>query len=420
MLDRTAAPPVKKISKIDFQKAEHTLLPNGIPLHIINAGAHDIVSIEIILKSGKWFEPENGISYFTSQMLLEGTSRNNSIEIAEIFEFNGAHVNIAAGIDFTSIRIYAVNTKLVEVLKIVRDCILTPTFPEDELQVMKDIQKQQLRINESKNSYVAGREIRKLLFGEIHPYGRLLSIHDIEDNINVVNLRNYYEKGLLNQIEVIISGNINKNILKSLDVLSDLPKNEFPGMGHPEISIHKKQVSVERPDSLQSSIRIGRKIIPKSHPDYIGLLILNEIFGGFFGSRLMANIREDKGYTYGIHSSIVSLLHNDYLVVGTDVKKEFAENTLEEIYKEAQRLIDTSISQDELGLVKNHLLGNFLSSLETSFSLADKFKNIYFFGMGYDFYDQYIDTIHSIKVSELQELANTYLQPSSFCQVRVG
>jgi len=420
MLDRTSAPPVQKISKIDFQKAEHTRLSNGIPLHIINAGAHDIVSIEIILKSGKWFEPENGISHFTSKMLLEGTSKHSSNEIAKIFEFNGVHLIISPGIDFVSIIVYAVNSKLPEVLNIIRDCILIPTFPEDELKVMMDIQKQQLRVNEAKNSYVAGREIRKLLFGKAHPYGRLLSIQDIEENINIKNLKNYYENRLLNKIEIIISGNINDYILKTLDVFSILPNDEFFGIDHPDISVKNNKVFEERPESLQSSIRIGRKTIPKTHPDYIGLIVLNEVFGGFFGSRLMANIREDKGYTYGVHSSLISLQHDDYLVIGTDVKKEYAEKTVEEIFKEAQKLIDTPIIQDELDLVKNHLLGNFLSSLETSFSLAEKFKNIYLSGMDYGFYDQYIDTIHSIKASELQALANTYLQPSAFSQVRVG
>jgi len=420
MLDRTIAPVAGKISNINFTKARTTSLSNGIPLHIINAGQHDIVRLEIIFKSGKWYEPTNGIAYFTSKMLLEGTSHMTSRELAENFEFNGAHVNINSGIDYNILVVYVINSKLSEIIGIIKDCLLNSTFSEEELAVLKDIKRQKIRINYEKNSFVAGREVRKLLYGKAHPYGRALETDEIDQSLSREQLIKYYRQDLLNGLEIIISGKISDSLIESLQILNDLPVIapqdklwDIEAGGNSEKVISKK-------DSLQSSIRLSRRIIPKTHPDFTGLIVLNEVFGGFFGSRLMKNIRDDKGYTYGIHSSIVSHLRDSFWMVGTDVKKEFTADAIDQIYFEAERLRNEPVGIEELKIVRNYMMGNFLSSLETSFSLADKFKNIYFFGQDYSFYDKYIDTINTITALEIQELANTYLDKTEFKRVIVG
>jgi len=420
MLDRTIAPVAGKISNINFAKAKTTSLSNGIPVHIINAGQHDIVRLEIILKSGKWYERANGTAYFTSQMLLEGTSHMTSRELAEKFEFNGAHVNINFSIDLNILVVYVINSKLSEIIGIIKDCLLNSTFSEEELAVLKDIKKQKIRINYEKNSFVATREVRKLLYGQAHPYGRALEVDEIDQGLSREQLTEYFRQDLLSGIEIIISGKISDPLIESLQTFNDLPVMapqdklwDIKAGGNSDKVIPKK-------DSLQSSIRLGRRIIPKTHPDFTGMIVLNEIFGGFFGSRLMKNIREDKGYTYGIHSSIVSHLQDSFWMVGTDVKKEFADDTIDQIYFEAERLRNETVGAEELKVVRNYMMGNFLSSLETSFSLADKFKNIYFFGQDYSFYDRYIETINTITAQEIQELAIKYMDKLTFKQVVVG
>jgi predicted Zn-dependent peptidase len=419
MLDRTTPPAIRSISKVNLKRAKSIHLSNGIPVHIIDAGQHEIVRVEIILKSGKWFEKFNGIAYFASQMLLEGTSDHTSRELAEFFEYHGAHVNINSGIDYNIFTIYVIRSKLGDIIDIIRKCILDSIFPEKELNILIDIQKQQLKINNEKNTYVAGKEFRRAIYGADHPYGKALELDDY-DQISQELIDRYKGDALLRGIEIIISGQVSEKLIDVLEVLSDLP-NIYPedmyhkivGSGDTDLRIHKK-------DSLQSSLRVGSRVISKTHDDFSGLIILNELLGGFFGSRLMKNIREEKGYTYGIHSSIVSQLHDSFLVIGTDVKKEFVDHTMDEIYHEVNRLRDELVGVRELTLVKNYLLGNFLSSMETSFALADKFKNIHFFGQDYSFYDMYIDKINSITPLEIQELANKYLNASAFHSVIVG
>jgi len=420
MLDRTTPPTAQRISSLNFTKAKSVSLSSGTPIHIIHADQHDIVRLEIILKSGRWFETNIGSAYFTSQMLLEGTSGKSSKELADIFEFHGAHVSIDSGIDYNTFVVYTLSSKLVEIIDIISQCLMDSVFPENELNILKDIQRQQLRINNEKNSYVAGKEIRKLLFGNTHPYGRSLEIEDMDDKLNADLLRQYYQEDLLNDVEIIISGNVPDQLIASLEVLKILPADKRKLMTHEFDDIAISETIIEKSDSLQSSIRLGRRIISKTHEDFIGLIILNEFFGGFFGSRLMKNIREDKGYTYGIHSSIVSHIHDSFWVIGTDVKKEFVSDTIDQVLFEMDRLRDDQVGQEELNLVKNYMLGNFISSLETSFALADKFKNIHFFEQDYSFYDRYVDTINTITSQKLQDLAHRYLEKENFKKAVIG
>jgi predicted Zn-dependent peptidase len=420
MLDRTTPPAAERISSLNFTKAKTISFSNGIPIHIIHSDQHDILRLEIILKSGRWFETKMGSAYFTSQMLLEGTSGKSSKELADIFEFHGAHVSIDSGIDYNTFVVYALSSKLVEIIDIISQCLIDSVFPESELNILKDIQKQQLRINNEKNSYVAGKEIRKLLFGNTHPYGRSMEVEYLDDRLNADLLRHYYQDNVLNGIEIIISGNVPDQVIASLEVLKMLPADRGKWMAHEFDDIAKSETIIEKPDSLQSSIRLGRRIINKSHEDFIGLIILNELFGGFFGSRLMKNIREEKGYTYGIHSSIVSHIHDSFWVIGTDVKKEFVSDTIDQVLFEMERLRNDLIGMEELNLVKNYMLGNFISSLETSFALADKFKNIHFFGLDYSFYDRYIDTVNTITPQKLQDLAHRYLVKENFKKAVIG
>jgi predicted Zn-dependent peptidase len=420
MLDRTTPPAAQRISSINFAKAKSISLSNGTPLHIIQAGEHDILRLEIIMKSGRWFENRKGSAYFASQMLLEGTSGKSSKDLADIFEFHGAHVSINSGIDYNTFVVYTLSSKLGEIIDVIGQCLSDPVFPESELNILKDIQKQQLRINNEKNNYVAGKEIRKLLYSNAHPYGRSLELEDMDDTLNSGVLKQYYLERLVDNVEIIISGKVTDEIIRSLEVLSFLPAVSGKYLDHTIGDAGRPEITIEKPDSLQSSIRLGRRIIHKTHEDYIGLLVLNELLGGFFGSRLMKNIREEKGYTYGIHSSLVSHIHDSFWVIGTDVKKEYVSDTVEQVYYEMDRLRNDIISNEEMDLLQNYMLGNFISSLETSFSLADKFKNIHFFGQDYGFYDKYIDTINSITPQRLNELANTYLNSGAFRKAVVG
>jgi predicted Zn-dependent peptidase len=182
----------------------------------------------------------------------------------------------------------------------------------------------------------------------------------------------------------------------------------------------KGEIIIDKPDAIQSAIRMGARSITRSHADFPGLQVLNCVLGGYFGSRLMANIREDKGYTYGIGSAVVALKDAGYLFIATEVGTEVCSSALEEIEKEINLLQTEPVEEEELNLVRNYMLGSMLGSLENAFSHADKFKNVYFSGLSYAYYENYINTVKNITAEELKKMANTYLQTADFTKVIVG
>jgi predicted Zn-dependent peptidase len=179
-------------------------------------------------------------------------------------------------------------------------------------------------------------------------------------------------------------------------------------------------VKKEKKDAVQTSIRIGKKLFTRNHPDYLKFTVLNETLGGYFGSRLMKNIREEKGLTYGISSQIAPMLQEGYFVIGTDVKKELASKALEEIYNELEKLQNEPVGDEELQTVKNYMIGSYSNSITTPFSLANKFKTLHFNGLSYDYYDNYMTAIQKVNAKDLMQMAKKYFDRTSFTEVLVG
>jgi zinc protease len=180
------------------------------------------------------------------------------------------------------------------------------------------------------------------------------------------------------------------------------------------------EMVVDRPESVQSSIRMGRILFNRHHRDYFKMLVTNEILGGYFGSRLMKNIREEKGLTYGISSHLVTLRNEGYFMIGTDVKKEFTQQTIDEIKKEINKLQTELVGEDELTTVKNFMAGEFAGSLNTAFEVADRQKILLLDGLPSDFFNHYIDQIHATTGEDIRLMANTYLQPDDMLTVIAG
>lgn len=420
MLDRTVAPPFRKIESIDIQKAHSDVLSNGTPIHIINAGKQDIVKLELVLQSGKWFEKQNGDSFFTTKMLTEGTRYRTAAEFSNYIDKYGAFLELNPGFDFVDIGIYILNKYFAYLIPVVQELLYDAIFPENELQILKNNTLQEIRIKNEKNNILAVRKFRELVFGEKHPYGIDLGEEDIK-HIERNALVNYYDQVFRNNLEIVLSGNVSTNHIKLTDqFLGKLVLSESQPNNPPEINTKKQKALIERPKSSQSSIRIGKLLFNKSHPDYLKMLVVNEILGGYFGSRLMKNIREEKGFTYGVYSRIMNFKNAGYFVVGTDVKKEFTQKTIDEIYKEIEILRNQPLGDEELQTVKNQMLGAFLSEINSAFALADKFKSIHFHGLGYAFYQDFINTVNHIQAKEIQQTAQEYLDPDSMTEVVVG
>jgi len=419
MLDRTIPPSFQKSIFFSLINPDQHILSNGLRVTFINGGEQEVIKLEFIFKSGKWYESRPGVSYFTAHLLQKGTAHKTSYQISSEFDQLGIHLEVNPGYDFTSIALYGL-TKNIDRLFVVTNEILTePIFPETELQQAKDIYVQGLKINLEKTSYLASRQLRENLFGATHPYGREASVEDV-NRIQRDELTAFH-KAYFGDIEVICSGRITpalkESIQESLNQLA-VSKVREPVI-EKKFTVPSNQL-IEKDNAVQSSIRLGRKTVSRNHPHYPALLLLNQIFGGYFGSRLMKNIREEKGLTYGIYSSVATFMHDCYLTIGADVNKENRELTVEEIKKEMHKLRTIEIGQDELITARNHFIGGFQSEITTPFAHADKIKNIILNELPANYYQTLLQKMDGLTSTDLLETARAYFDEESFFEVIAG
>ena len=419
MLDRKIAPPFVKTNSLQLPEFISVDLSSGLKLHCIKGVQQNVLKVELVFKAGKWFEPKVGLSHFTAQMLEKGTVRKSAIEISEILDQFGSHFEISPGFDFVSVSIYALKDKISKILPVFLDILTEPSFQEKEWAQMQSIAIQNLKVNEEKTGFLASKYIRKNIFGETHPYGPSVEEAHIK-NISAHDMASYFQS-TFKAHQIYIVGNLNDSevalFANAFNQLAISKGNTSSARNLIEGPIHQH---VEKKNTVQSSIRLGKKSLLKSDPKYFDLQILNHLLGGYFGSRLMKNIREEKGLTYGIHSSISAFQNESLLTIGADVDNHNLALALGEIKSELNKLRTEEVESQELTLAKNHFIGSLQSDMANPFSVAEKIKNIQIFNLNKNFYQHLIDRVDQITPSEIKQAAESHFQEESFFEVTVG
>ncbi|MBL0048558.1 MAG: insulinase family protein [Bacteroidetes bacterium] len=423
MIDRTIAPEVKQISEIELIPAQKVVLENGLAVYTINAGSQELVKMEWIFDAGSKFETQKLAARTANTLLKEGTKNLSSAQIAEQLDYYGSFLDTDCTKDKAHLTVYSLNKHLSNVLPVVEDILKNATFPEHEFEVYKQNSKQKLIVNNQKVDVLARNHFNALLFGENHPYGQITEAKDYDAlKLNTVKAfyQNYYTS---KNCSIVVSGLIQDETLQLLhkhfgtDWKSHEPVKPAATLVS---SSAKKENLIEKADAVQSAIRIGRVLFNKTHPDYFGMQVLNTVLGGYFGSRLMNNIREDKGYTYGIGSGIASLQEGGYFFIATEVGVDVCKEAVKEIFVEIKKLREELIPEEELDLVKNYLLGTFVRSIDGPFALSEKFISILEYQLDYSFYTAYLNAIRTITPAELRTLAANYLKEEDLIELVVG
>jgi zinc protease len=422
MLNRTLAPESKQVSEINFLKPVAQHLDNGIPVFTVNAGQQELVRIEFIFKNVNWNAAKPLQALTVSHLINNGTPDLSAKEIAEKVDFYGAFLQTEYGADQCTVKLYSLNKHLSEVLPILYSILNASVFPEKELAIFVQNQKQSLSVSLQKNDYLARKEFANALFGDT-PYGSNISASHY-DAIKQQDLLEYFKSAYKPEnCTIFVAGKFEEKEFAILNAIvgRDWANNGVSTDNHFKFSSAiGSEILIEKPDALQSAIRMGMLTINRTHEDFAGLQVLNCVLGGYFGSRLMSNIREEKGYTYGIGSGVVSLNDTGYFFIATEVGADVCQSALDEIDKEIELLKTDVVSEGELELVRSYMLGSLLGSLENAFSHADKFKNLYFAGLDYSYYERYIHTVKTIDADDLKKLAHKYFLQSDFTRVVAG
>jgi zinc protease len=424
MLNRTIAPPIKDAIDFRLELKPYTkfTLDNGIDVYAIDAGAEDVLQVEWIFAAGNWYEERNMVAVACNYLLKNGTSAKTAFDINDHFEYYGAYLNRAAHHETAGISLHCLSKHSAALLPVVAELINDSVFPEDELQLYKQNNKQRLYVNLKKSEFVAGRLIDEYVYGIDHPYGKY-STAEGYDALERQQLQafyhQYYQQSrytifIAGKLPPDIQAQLNKNFGKQPVRKMDVKKI------HPVLaSAEKKYRVINDETGVQGSIRMARSFPNRHHPDFTRTTVLNNLFGGFFGSRLMANIREDKGYTYGIHSYLQNHQHECAWMISTEAGRDVCEATIQEVYKEMNILCREPIKKDELLLVKNYMLGSVLGDLDGPFHIMAKWKNIILNQLPENYFYESVSAIKSVTAEELQALANKYFVDEDFYELVV-
>ena len=423
MLDRKNPPIIK--DAVDFHLTlkpyEKHVLNNGVEVYAINAGAEDVLQLECVFYAGNWYEERNLIAASVNFLLKNGTEKKTAFEINEHFEYYGASLSRNCYNETATVSVHCLSKHLKELLPVMKEILTESTFPQQEIDTYKQNMKQRLNVNMKKSDFVAGRLIDTYLYGEEHPYGRYSKFEDFDALTReelVKFYKDYYQNG---KFVIFVAGKLPPNLYTLLnESFGDLANNAvtIQPIAIKPIAERKHRVTND-PNGVQGAIRMGTPFPNRHHPDFMKTQVLNNLFGGFFGSRLMDNIREDKGYTYGIFSYLENHVQQSAWVISTEAGRDVCEATVAEVYKEMEGLRDETVDDEELLLVRNYMMGSILGDLDGPFHIISRWKNIILNGVPETYFYDQIQTIKTVTAEELQALANKYLVPENFYELVV-
>ncbi len=424
MPDRKHAPPRGPITRPPYIKPQAILLDNGLPVYFLQGGTDEFVKVELSFNSGSFHQEKALEAFAATHLLRTGSQSKSRQEINELLDYLSVHLQPDPQKDLLSVSIYVLNKHLDAALPLLSEILRQPLYPREEMDSFLKNQEQLHLINQKKVQHLARTYFTELIYGEQHPYGYRLKPEDFR-KLTREDLLSFHRKWIHpNNAFMLVSGRLPVGIEAAVD------KNFGPSVwkegsladppSYPMLSSGRRKVYLEMPEALQSAIRIGKQLFNRTHPAYHRLKITNALLGGYFGSRLMQNIRQEKGYTYGISSNVISLLRNGYFFIATQVGSEVAKAARDEIYNELGRLAKVPATTEELDGLRNYLAGSFLRSFDGPIAQGDRFKELLVFGLDHSHYDEYLNTLKHISPGEIMECARLYLDEGEMMEVVAG
>ncbi len=421
IVDRSKAPAFQVPENINLTPPVKRLLANQIPVFYIHTPQIEAVKIEVLTTANTEEATSKAlVPFFTLHMLLEGTKEMKSEELDHFFDHYASEVDVVSTFEQNGLSLLTTRKHFSEVLPLFRSLFTEAVFPEKELLKRKSQKELSISLSREQTGARANQLYRRGLFGPDHPFGFIAEEDDVRQ-VSREDLEAFYKHHFMARPEIFVTGNLEEGHLHQLERLFEdlqlVPEgNQVPLPS----TLFDSRIVEPRQKSVQASIRLGQHLVPKSHPDYHALSVFNTILGGYFGSRLIKNIREEKGHTYGIYSTIGSLSQADYWLVMADVQQGYAEEVLDEVYKEIDLLKTVPIAPSEKEVIRNYMIGSLLSNFSSPFDLMTRFKHVHYAGLDYNFYEEQLDFIRSFGSEEIMRVGNRYFDRGNILEVIVG
>lgn len=424
-MNRNIQPEIQDLKDFTVLPPVCTTLPNGIPLTVINAGEQEVVRIDILFAGGRWQQSHKLQALFANRMLREGSGKYSAAEIAEKLDYYGAWLELSSAAEYAYITLYSLNKYIAQTLEVLEPLVKDPLFPEKELGTVIDANIQQYQVNATKVDFIAQRSLMTSLYGDGHPCGSLVEEADYR-KINPAMLREFYDEYYHSgNCSIFLSGRVTDDIVQRIEAAfgtSSFGKGrpKAAKVDYPTFTLPQKRIFTERDDAMQSAVKLGAITLTRRHPDYLKLRVLVTLFGGYFGSRLMSNIREDKGYTYGISAGTAFYPGTGMFVISTETANEYVEPLIKEVYHEIDRLHQDLVPEGELATVRNYMLGEMCRNYESPFSLSDAWMFILTSDLDNTYFARSLEAVKEITPEEIRELARRYFCKETLKEVIAG
>lgn len=421
MLDRTKPP--KILSKFNCTLDGYNLIDvnNKLKLHCISSHEKEVVKIDLLYPAGRINEDYLAQARLTVDSIYEGNAKRDAESFNELMEYYGAVVRSGSGMDYASFSLVCLEKHFNDVFHPWFEMISKSAYSEDVINRKKSFISENLSRQIVKNNVISYRELTATIFGKAHPYG-YNTMPEHFQKLTSDHLKTFHKKYIAEvNPQVIISGKLTEDIIDQ--VKNKLNQTEKLNVTNQNLKTPNQIKGVhvlEGPQSNQCSIRMGRRLFPFGHLDNEVFQLLNLILGGYFGSRLVSNIREEKGYCYHIDSSVDTMIHDGFFSISAEVSNENVSKTIEEINSELNRLREEKISEKELSLTKRYLNGQILAMLDGPFAKASLIKNYLRKDANPLDFNKFWPNLEKINAEDLVKMANKYLNPEDLITLVVG
>ncbi len=403
-----------------------TTLANGLKVVIFEDKKLPLVSFRLIFRVGDIHEPSDavGLNSAVASMLSEGTESYSSKQLAEEIERLGASLSAGSGSDTTSLSASSLTLYASDILRLLAEMVLKPTFPEEELDLYRRNTIEGLKFQRSQANFLADEQVSRIIFGN-HPYSVVSPTADDVEKLTRERLIEHQSRTFVpNNAVFIVVGDVEKDdFIKELEghfgrwesgKVEDFAFDKVPSRAERTLTI------VDRKGSAQSNIVLANPAIERNHEDYFRALLMNQILGAGASSRIFMNLREEKGYTYGAYSKFDSRRLAGAFEATAEVRTSVTGDSLKEFFYELNRIRDGKVSEEELQDAKNFLAGVFPIRAETQEGLTNLIVQQQVYDLPDDYLQTYRDKINEITIEDVSEAANKYVSPEQMAIVIVG
>lgn len=415
MLDRTTPPPVRPFGHLTLPSMERIVLPNGIVLNVYSHAHQDVAQLYVLTPGGVVDADGSPMAAMLTSVMLDGSKAYPDSTLSDLFDYNGAKITPSITDHYTGLSLRTLNSRWSDVLPAFTDMLFAPQLSEHAVDISRRRMAHGADVAMQRVEFKAKKAIRQLAYGPTNPKAVMttpeLVLSTTRDDLVAWHQRLYSDS--LAGMELFLSGRITPAMVDDVArIFGSLTVD--PSRLHKPLIVPFEPTAPARefvlsPGALQSAIEVAIPTIPRSHPDYIMLRCAVVALGGYFGSRLMANIREDKGYTYGIQAGLLGSPEGTVMHIHTSADNAYVEGVLTEIRAEIERLYTGDFTPDELDRLRKYLMSDLAQNLDTAFTITSChiLERVSFTGP--DYFSRQFDTINSITPQSLADVARRHL-----------